>query len=63
MGEQRQQTTEGAEHAIWTSDHLLETRLWASFRAQTLARTVEGMMYYEAALQLQRVRRGTLGRR
>ena len=26
--------------------------MWASLRAQTLARTVQGMMYYEAALRL-----------
>ncbi|CAN0064124.1 unnamed protein product [Discosporangium mesarthrocarpum] len=32
--------------------HYQKTRLWASFRAQTLSRTVEGMMYYEAALRL-----------
>ena len=30
----------------------METRMWASLRAQTLARTVQGMMYYEAALRL-----------
>eukprot|EP00952_Eustigmatos_sp_NYUAD-ZCMA_P004867 21316-Eustigmatos_ZCMA.PRE.1 len=28
---------------VWTSKMLFETRLWASLRAQTLARTVEGM--------------------
>ncbi|KAJ7545907.1 hypothetical protein O6H91_08G015900 [Diphasiastrum complanatum] len=32
---------------------LLELRLWASYRGQTLARTVRGMMYYRKALLLQ----------
>lgn len=31
----------------------LEMRLWASYRGQTLARTVRGMMYHEQALRLQ----------
>lgn len=30
----------------------LELQLWASYRAQTLARTVRGMMYYEQAIRL-----------
>ncbi|KAL6607954.1 hypothetical protein ACP70R_041017 [Stipagrostis hirtigluma subsp. patula] len=30
-----------------------DIRLWASFRGQTLARTVRGMMYYRQALKLQ----------
>ncbi|CAM9248310.1 unnamed protein product, partial [Choristocarpus tenellus] len=29
-----------------------ELQLWASYRAQTLARTVRGMMYYQQAIQL-----------
>ncbi|KAJ7532009.1 hypothetical protein O6H91_14G068400 [Diphasiastrum complanatum] len=33
--------------------NLLELRLWASYRGQTLARTVRGMMYYRKALMLQ----------
>jgi hypothetical protein len=37
---------------IWSKDFQKETRLWASLRAQTLARTVEGMMYYEEALKV-----------
>jgi len=37
---------------IWQPQHLMATRLWASLRAQTLARTVLGMMHYEAALRL-----------
>ncbi|KAH9316295.1 hypothetical protein KI387_024922, partial [Taxus chinensis] len=35
------------------SNDLLELRLWASYRGQTLARTVRGMMYYRKALVLQ----------
>ncbi|CAM6094411.1 unnamed protein product [Calypogeia fissa] len=31
---------------------MIELRLWASFRGQTLARTVRGMMYYKKALIL-----------
>ncbi|MBO8631092.1 hypothetical protein INO08_15415, partial [Staphylococcus aureus] len=30
-----------------------ELRLWASYRGQTLTRTVRGMMYYRKALELQ----------
>ncbi|XP_047056174.1 callose synthase 7-like [Lolium rigidum] len=30
-----------------------DIRIWASFRGQTLARTVRGMMYYRQALELQ----------
>jgi hypothetical protein len=33
----------------------METRMWASRRAQTLARTVEGMMYYEKALEVRSI--------
>ncbi|KAK6920584.1 Glycosyl transferase, family 48 [Dillenia turbinata] len=33
--------------------HSLELRFWASYRGQTLARTVRGMMYYRRALMLQ----------
>ncbi|CAL4937331.1 unnamed protein product [Urochloa decumbens] len=32
---------------------ILELRMWASYRGQTLARTVRGMMYYRKALMLQ----------
>lgn len=35
------------------SNDILELRLWASYRGQTLARTVRGMMYYRKALMLQ----------
>ncbi|XP_062171494.1 callose synthase 9 [Alnus glutinosa] len=36
-----------------SSNDTLELRFWASYRAQTLARTVRGMMYYRKALMLQ----------
>ncbi|KAL5082204.1 hypothetical protein RYX36_010625 [Vicia faba] len=36
---------------IWT-DKLRELRSWASYRGQTLSRTVRGMMYYYKALKL-----------
>ncbi|GMJ01889.1 enhancer of edr1 3, glucan synthase-like 5, GLUCAN SYNTHASE-LIKE 5, POWDERY MILDEW RESISTANT 4 [Hibiscus trionum] len=44
---------EGMETAdeIWTTK-LRDLRLWASYRGQTLARTVRGMMYYYRALKL-----------
>ncbi|KAL9316925.1 hypothetical protein ACSQ67_013442 [Phaseolus vulgaris] len=35
------------------SSDILELRFWASYRGQTLARTVRGMMYYRKALMLQ----------
>ncbi|XP_051120821.1 callose synthase 9 [Andrographis paniculata] len=35
------------------AEHILELRFWASYRGQTLARTVRGMMYYRKALMLQ----------
>ena len=37
---------------IWSTKHLQETRMWASLRAQTLFRTVDGMMHSEAAVRL-----------
>ncbi|KAL3571206.1 hypothetical protein D5086_028455 [Populus alba] len=36
-----------------SSGDSLELRFWASYRGQTLARTVRGMMYYRRALMLQ----------
>lgn len=36
---------------IWTTK-LRDLRLWASFRGQTLSRTVRGMMYYYRALKM-----------
>lgn len=40
------------EQLIWSSKHIQATRMWASMRAQTLFRTVEGMMFSEAAIKL-----------
>ena len=40
------------DEKIWSKKLLEETRRWASIRAQTLSRTVNGMMYYEKALRL-----------
>ncbi|KAF8031161.1 hypothetical protein BT93_D0383 [Corymbia citriodora subsp. variegata] len=44
---------EGLENVedIWNSD-ARELRLWASYRGQTLSRTVRGMMYYYRALKM-----------
>ncbi|GAV74732.1 Glucan_synthase domain-containing protein/FKS1_dom1 domain-containing protein [Cephalotus follicularis] len=43
-----------AESELFDSENeILELRLWASYRGQTLARTVRGMMYYRKALMLQ----------
>lgn len=40
------------EEKLWSKKYAEETRRWASIRAQTLSRTVNGMMYYEKALRL-----------
>jgi len=40
------------EEKIWSKKYIDETRTWASNRAQTLSRTVSGMMYFEKALRL-----------
>jgi callose synthase len=40
------------EEKIWSDKFIDETRRWASIRAQTLSRTVHGMMYCEKALRL-----------
>ena len=40
------------DEKIWSKKYISETRRWASIRAQTLSRTVNGMMYYEKALRL-----------
>lgn len=40
-----------AKDDMWT-DKMREVRLWASYRGQTLARTVRGMMYYHRALKM-----------
>ncbi|KAG7983612.1 hypothetical protein I3843_04G115700 [Carya illinoinensis] len=39
------------EEELWTT-RLRDLRLWASYRGQTLARTVRGMMYYYRALKM-----------
>lgn len=39
------------DNDIWTTK-ARELRLWASYRGQTLSRTVRGMMYYYRALQM-----------
>ncbi len=40
------------EQQVWSGKYFQETRMWASLRSQTLSRTVEGIMYSEAALRL-----------
>ena len=40
------------EEKVWSKKYVSETRQWASIRAQTLNRTVTGMMYFEKALRL-----------
>ncbi len=40
------------EQQVWSRKFFHETRMWASLRSQTLSRTVEGIMYCEAALRL-----------
>lgn len=40
------------DEKIWNPKFIDETRTWASIRAQTLQRTVNGMMYFEKALRL-----------
>lgn len=43
-----------SEEDVKENDDLhVELRLWASYRGQTLTRTVRGMMYYRKALELQ----------
>ncbi|XP_057970390.1 callose synthase 10 [Malania oleifera] len=55
--------TTGDEEIQESSSDSLELRFWASYRGQTLARTVRGMMYYRRALILQSYleRRGPAG--
>ena len=36
-----------SELQLWEKDDAIQLRLWASYRGQTLARTVRGMMYYQ----------------
>ncbi|CAM8912641.1 unnamed protein product [Rhodiola kirilowii] len=57
----RGESTGDAELQESSSDSL-ELRFWVSYRGQTLARTVRGMMYYRRALMLQSyLERRTLG--
>uniref|UniRef100_A0A803KLY9 1,3-beta-glucan synthase n=1 Tax=Chenopodium quinoa TaxID=63459 RepID=A0A803KLY9_CHEQI len=42
-----------SEEELYTDEHAVQLRLWASYRGQTLTRTVRGMMYYRKALELQ----------
>ncbi|WOL05975.1 Callose synthase 9 [Canna indica] len=48
----RKEDTEDSE-LLESPRDVLELRFWASYRGQTLARTVRGMMYYRKALMLQ----------
>uniref|UniRef100_A0A0D3FDB2 1,3-beta-glucan synthase n=1 Tax=Oryza barthii TaxID=65489 RepID=A0A0D3FDB2_9ORYZ len=48
-----QQRVEWDEELKENEDKNEELRLWASYRGQTLARTVRGMMYYRKALVLE----------
>ncbi|XP_051135030.1 callose synthase 12 [Andrographis paniculata] len=41
-----------SERELWGPSRLRDLRLWASYRGQTLARTVRGMMYYYRALEM-----------
>lgn len=41
------------EADLWEKDDAYELRLWASYRGQTLARTVRGMMYYERCVSIE----------
>ncbi|KAL2492350.1 Callose synthase 10 [Abeliophyllum distichum] len=47
------QGNSGDDELQESSTGALELRFWASYRGQTLARTVRGMMYYRRALLLQ----------
>ena len=40
------------EQQVWSNKEIQSLRMWASNRAQTLYRTVEGMMHTEAAVRL-----------
>ncbi|KAJ3681999.1 hypothetical protein LUZ60_014572 [Juncus effusus] len=49
----RKKDTKDKELFDKNNDSTLEVRFWASYRGQTLARTVRGMMYYRKAIMLQ----------
>lgn len=43
---------ETAAKTIDIDDMMLQLQMWASFRGQTLSRTVRGIMYYSQAVRL-----------
>lgn len=43
---------EVAAKTIDIDDMMLQLQMWASFRGQTLSRTVRGIMYYQQAVRL-----------
>lgn len=43
---------ETAAKTIDVDDMMLQLQMWASFRGQTLSRTVRGIMYYNQAVRL-----------
>ena len=45
--ERMKREKELTELQLWEADEAIQLRLWASYRGQTLARTVRGMMYYQ----------------
>jgi len=47
------QPVDSGEEIFWSDELEEHLRLWASYRGQTLTRTVRGMMYYRKALVLQ----------
>jgi callose synthase len=49
---ERMNKTPLEESKLWDDD-AFELRMWASYRGQTLARTVRGMMYYERSVSIQ----------
>ncbi|KAG0619713.1 hypothetical protein M758_4G159300 [Ceratodon purpureus] len=51
--ERMKREKELTELQLWEADEAIQLRLWASYRGQTLARTVRGMMYYQRALEVQ----------
>lgn len=49
--ERMRRTGMANDEDVWT-ERLRDLRLWASYRGQTLGRTVRGMMYYYKALEM-----------
>ncbi|KAJ3670612.1 hypothetical protein LUZ60_008038 [Juncus effusus] len=50
--EKEEEREKGKENEIWRGERLMDLRHWASYRGQTLARTIRGMMYYYKALEM-----------